>query len=76
MYFRPALRSARSARRQRRGWAMALCALLVLGIGCYPGPSIEQAKRASRAARAAWIQPTATVRRQGRSPPRSDRRAD
>lgn len=59
MYFRPALRSADGRGGAGAALAMAVCALLVIGIGCYPGPAVEQAKRASRAARAAWIQPTA-----------------
>ncbi len=59
MYFRPAL-----ARPEGRGgagaaWAMAACALLVLGIGAYPGPLIEQSNRASAAGRATLTQPVA-----------------
>jgi NADH-quinone oxidoreductase subunit N len=59
MYFRPAVRSAEGRGGTGAALAMAACVLLVIGIGCYPGPAVEQAKRASRAARTAWIQPTA-----------------
>ncbi len=50
MYFRPALSRPEAHGGSGAAWAMTLCAALVLGIGCYSGPSIEQAQRASRAA--------------------------
>jgi NADH-quinone oxidoreductase subunit N len=50
MYFRPALATLEARGGNGSAWAMALCALLVIGIGCYPGPLVEQAKRASEAA--------------------------
>jgi NADH-quinone oxidoreductase subunit N len=51
MYFRPA-----SSQPQARGgpgaaFATLICALAVLGIGCYPGPFMERANQASRAVR-------------------------
>jgi NADH-quinone oxidoreductase subunit N len=57
IYFRPA-----TARPEARGgagaaWAMATCALVVLGVGCYPGPAIERANRASRSAQATYQGP-------------------
>jgi NADH-quinone oxidoreductase subunit N len=51
MYFRPSQGLPDAAGGLGAAWAMAVCALLVVGLGCYPGPSIERANRASAAAR-------------------------
>ncbi len=51
MYFRPAVARPEGRGGVGAGWAVAVCALLVLGIGCFPGPLIERAIRASEAAR-------------------------
>jgi NADH-quinone oxidoreductase subunit N len=40
-------------------WAAAVCLALVLGIGCYPGPFVEQARRASQAVRDTLVEPSA-----------------
>ncbi len=39
-------------------WAAAICLALVLGIGCYPGPFVEQARRASQAVRDTLVEPS------------------
>jgi NADH-quinone oxidoreductase subunit N len=39
-------------------WAAAVCAALVLSIGCYPGPFVERANRASQAVRATLAEPS------------------
>lgn len=59
IYFRPSVSVPDAKGGSGPGWATAFCALLVLGIGCYPGPSIEYAKSASRAARASVLRPPA-----------------
>ncbi len=51
MYFRPLVVSPDARGGSGAAWAAAVCALLVLGISCYPGPALEQATRASRSAR-------------------------
>lgn len=69
MYFRPPL--ARPAGRGGSGaaWAVAVCAVLVVGIGCYPGPAVEQATRASQSARIAPSRPMDGVEAASRSVP-------
>jgi NADH-quinone oxidoreductase subunit N len=59
MYFRPALARPEAHGGSGAAWAMTVCAALVLGIGCYSGPSIEQAQRASRAAQSTFAPPDA-----------------
>jgi NADH-quinone oxidoreductase subunit N len=51
MWFRPAVARPDAKGGAGAAWAMAACALIVLGIGCYPGPWVEEANRASEAAR-------------------------
>jgi NADH-quinone oxidoreductase subunit N len=51
MYFRPSLEKPEANGGGGPALAMALCVLMVLGIGCFPGPLVEAAKRASRSAR-------------------------
>jgi NADH-quinone oxidoreductase subunit N len=72
MYFRPALVRLEGRGGLGAGWAVALCALLVLGIGCYPGPLVEQAKRASEAARLTMTQPVSPTETADRRHPRAD----
>jgi NADH-quinone oxidoreductase subunit N len=60
MYFRQSLGVPDARGGRGAAWAAAACAALVLGIGCYPGPLVERANRASRAARGA---PAKTVGR-------------
>ena len=52
MYFRPAVAGAGGAGRQRRRLCHGPCALLVVGIGCYPGPLVAEANRAAESVRA------------------------
>ncbi len=47
MYFRPSLSVPEARGGSGPAWATAVCALVVLGIGCYPGPLVESAKRAA-----------------------------
>jgi NADH-quinone oxidoreductase subunit N len=51
MYFRPSLGVPEARGGSPAAWATATCAALVLAIGCYPGPLVERANRASHAAR-------------------------
>jgi len=51
MYFRPSLEKPEAQGGGGPALATALCVLLVLGIGCFPGPLVEAAKRASRSVR-------------------------
>jgi NADH-quinone oxidoreductase subunit N len=51
MYFRSSQGVPDARGGSGAAWATAACAALVLAIGCYPGPLVEQANRASRAAR-------------------------
>ena len=51
MYFRPPRVEPEAAGGPGAAWVMAVCALAVVGIGCYPGPAIDRANRASDAAR-------------------------
>jgi NADH-quinone oxidoreductase subunit N len=61
MYFRPATTRPEGLGGHGAGWAVALCTLLVLGISCFPGPLVEQANRASQAARATFSQAAPVV---------------
>jgi NADH-quinone oxidoreductase subunit N len=76
MYFRPSQVKLEAAGGLGAAWAMVVCALLVVGIGCYPGPSIDHANRASIAARrslaapAARLETAALEHQRGPSPPR------
>ena len=51
MYFRPTIARAEGQGGIGAAWAVFACAVLVLGIGCYPGPWLEQAAEAARALR-------------------------
>lgn len=57
MYFRASGDVPETRSGSGPAWATAVCAALVVGIGCYPGPLVEQAKRASRAARERAVEP-------------------
>jgi NADH-quinone oxidoreductase subunit N len=57
MYFRPASTTPEGRGGRGAAWAMGLCALLVVGIGCYPGPAVDEANRASQAAGAVASNP-------------------
>jgi NADH-quinone oxidoreductase subunit N len=57
MYFRAPQPISETDGGSGAAWAIAICALLVVGLGCYPGPSLERANRASQAARMTYAQP-------------------
>jgi NADH-quinone oxidoreductase subunit N len=59
MYFRPSLSRPEGQGGTGAALAMAACATLVLGIGCYPGPLVARATRASQAARSTPAEPPA-----------------
>src|SRR5262249_10570719 len=51
MYFRAGTSRPEGRGGQAPAWATALCAALVIGIGCSSGPSIDHANGASQSAR-------------------------
>ena len=58
MYFRPAAARAPAATGgSGAAWATAVCAVLVIAVGCYPGWLIDEANRASQAAHASFTRP-------------------
>jgi NADH-quinone oxidoreductase subunit N len=59
MYFRPSLGVPEARGGSGPAWATAVCAALVLGIGCYPGPLVQRANRASQAAGGTLAEPVA-----------------
>ncbi len=60
MYFRPATNRVEARGGAGPAWATAVCAALVLVIGFYPGPWVEQSNLASRAARGVPLEPAET----------------
>jgi NADH-quinone oxidoreductase subunit N len=56
MYFRRSLTRPAGQGGAGAAWAMTLCAALVIGIGCFPGPLMEVARQAGQAARATFAQ--------------------
>ncbi len=69
MYFRPAIRSLEPHGGSGPAWATALCAAAVMAIGCYPGPWVAQANRASQAARGVLEESSDQQRRQADGAP-------
>jgi NADH-quinone oxidoreductase subunit N len=61
MYFRPSIAQPAGQGGAGAAWTTAICALAVLAIGTYPGPLVEQTRRASQAARAGLIAPSAAA---------------
>lgn len=58
MYFRRSLTRPAGQGGAGAAWAMTVCAALVIGIGCFPGPWMEVAQQAGQAARATFITPS------------------
>ena len=57
MFFRPATIRLEARGGPGAAWAVAVCAVAVIGIGCFPGAAIDQATRASQSSRATFIEP-------------------
>jgi NADH-quinone oxidoreductase subunit N len=76
MYFRPSGQVPEARGGSGPAWAAAVCAALVLAIGCYPGPLVERANRASQAARDTLAEPSPrSVQSAVRQPVRSTQSA-
>jgi NADH-quinone oxidoreductase subunit N len=73
MYFQPAESVPEAQGGRGPAWAAAVCALLVLAIGCYPGPMVEHANQASRAVRQALDPPAFSAAAAPRRPSRAAR---
>lgn len=71
MYFRPATVRLAARGGSGAGWATAACAVLVVGIGFFPGPLVERSNRASQAARNTLISPAQAPADRADSRPRS-----
>jgi NADH-quinone oxidoreductase subunit N len=54
MYFRRGLTTPEGQGGRGAAWAVAACTVAVIGMGCYPGPLVERANRASQAARTTY----------------------
>ena len=70
MYFRPSLARPDARGGSGAAWAMTACAALVLGIGFFPAPWIEHARRASQAAQATFAEPIIEPENAGSARPR------
>ncbi|MGD9720283.1 MAG: NADH-quinone oxidoreductase subunit N [Pirellulales bacterium] len=57
MYFRPATGTPAARGGSGAAWAMAVCALVVIGIGCMPGRLLDEANRAAAGAQFAAGRP-------------------
>lgn len=62
MYFRRSLTRPAGQGGAGAAWAMTVCVVLVLGIGCFPGPLMEVTRQAGQAARATFIVPAAQAK--------------
>lgn len=63
MYFRRSLTRPAGQGGAGAAWAMTVCAVLVVGIGCFPGPLMEVTRQAGLAARATFVVPAAQAKR-------------
>ena len=61
MYFRPALTTTRAEGGTGAALCMGVCALLVIGLGFYPAPLMQQSNTAAEAARATFGAQPATA---------------